>query len=292
MSAPPEQNPGGRDIQVPNEYFHTVPLTMYWLANGADASLEEIKKAPEYAKATGFFYRVDGQQFIVTARHNFSARNWETNEFLSTHSVAPTHVKVTLRVAPEEEGGSFQVSDGLAVEEFVFPLVDCEEVPLWIEHSERDRDLAALAFQAPSEHLHILPLEPFILTPEDARFWVTQDVFIAGYPFGVDTGYLWPLWTRGTIASEPTMYFIYKDAAHPFFLVDARARTGQSGSPVFLLRRPFWQPAPEDALPRTRLLGVYTGRLNTDGKDNSDLGIVWHIGEVDRICRDGVRGIK
>ena len=278
------------NFQVPNEYFHTVPLEMLWVAEGFNASIEEVKAAPKWASGTGFFYRAAGYDFIVTAQHNFSGRNWETNEFQSPRSVAPTHVKVAFRVEPPD--GEFNANE-LGVSDWVFRLVDKDENPLWLEHPQRGRevDIAVLAFEKPAPNLHIVPLTPEVLG-SDPRFWITQDVFIAGYPFGLDTGFVWPLWTRGTVASEPAVHFTYKGREYPFFLVDARTRTGQSGSPVFLLRRPFHEIASDDAPPRSRLLGIYTGRINLDNRGDSDLGFVWHIGEVDRICAGSTRGSK
>jgi hypothetical protein len=151
-------------------------------------------------------------------------------------------------------------------------------------------DVAALPLvDAPFEGMHFLPLEPKDAAyGSEPRFWVMQDVFIVGYPFGLNHGYLWPLWIRGSVASEPTLLFTYKDDEYPLFLVDSRTRPGNSGSPVFLRRRHFTETAADDALPRSRLIGVYSGRIN----EQSDLGIAWHIGEVERMCRAVRRASK
>jgi hypothetical protein len=85
---------------------------------------------------------------------------------------------------------------------------------------------------------------------------------------------------RGAVASEPALYFPYKGEEYPLFLVDSRTRPGQSGSPLFLRRRHFTDITSDDVLPRLRLIGVYSGRLN----EESELGFAWHIGELDRTC--------
>lgn len=129
---------------------------------------------------------------------------------------------------------------------------------------------------------------------------VTDQVFVVGYPYGystTDKRYL-PIWSRATIASEyeenltvPINYIdewnrLYSDlnlesdeqkkaeimerikkVNHyevPTFLVDARTREGQSGSPVIYCDK----TGNED---KTFLLGIYSGRVN----ENSDLGYVW-----------------
>lgn len=81
------------------------------------------------------------------------------------------------------------------------------------------------------------------------------------------------------------------------FLIDARTRSGQSGLPVFLMRRHFADDRGNHALPRSRFVGVYSGRANDEAANPSnplpaDLGFVWHAGEVDRICLGNVRANK
>lgn len=81
------------------------------------------------------------------------------------------------------------------------------------------------------------------------------------------------------------------------FLVDARTRRGQSGSPVFLMRRHFAEDTGGHPLPRTPFVGVYSGRANDEATDTTtrlpaDLGFVWHAGEVDRICLGNMRAQK
>ena len=123
-----------------------------------------------------------------------------------------------------------------------------------------------------------------------AKYWVAQDVSIVGFPYGLMGGFDLRLWVRGTIASESEIPFTVDDQDLPLFLVDARTREGQSGSPTLLVRPPYTPvPRPDNtfaysAMPMSKLIGVYTGRLRED----SDLGIVWRIEAVENICRSGV----
>ena len=110
----------------------------------------------------------------------------------------------------------------------------------------------------------------FRSSPKDAaygdepRFWVTQDVFIVGHPFGLNHGYLWPIWIRGSVASEPSLFFNYKEDEYPLFLVDSRTRPGTSGSPVFLMRRHFTDLNTDGDAFRAHVFSVYTGRINEE----------------------------
>jgi hypothetical protein len=101
-----------------------------------------------------------------------------------------------------------------------------------------------------------------------------------------------PLWTRGTIASEPAMYYPHRGQDLPLLIVDARTREGQSGSPAILYRQPLTPIYTNNGDIRltqagvSRVLGVYSGRTSPD----SDLGFAWRIEQVDIICREGKRG--
>jgi Trypsin-like peptidase domain len=125
-------------------------------------------------------------------------------------------------------------------------LFDDEMKPRWFEHPYyRDNmDVAVLPIPdalANDHNLMVEPYEPPAAGPDDAAttLMVAQDVFIVGYPYGLESGFLLPLWTRGTIASEPAMFYRHRDRDLPLLLVDARTREGQSGSPVIIYRQPL-----------------------------------------------------
>jgi hypothetical protein len=142
---------------------------------------------------------------------------------------------------------------------------------------------------------------------------VTDKVFVVGYPYGYSTiskRYL-PVWSGATIASEyeenltvPINYIdefniIYRElnlesdeqkkkeiveklkkVTHyevPTFLVDAKTREGQSGSPVIYCNQ-------TDNKEETFLLGIYSGRVN----ENSDLGYVWKTELIKEIVEKGI----
>jgi hypothetical protein len=94
------------------------------------------------------------------------------------------------------------------------------------------------------------------------------------------------IWVRGTIASEPGID--YDDL--PRFLVDARTRVGQSGSPVIRVSVDGLTPTVDGGVaiyngPVMRLVGVYSGRINQE----SDLGYVWRVGVIKDILTGSKR---
>ena len=120
-------------------------------------------------------------------------------------------------------------------------------------------------------------------TGKTRAHYVTEDVFVVGFPFGYkSTGYdgWYAIWNNGTIASEYEKElvipvdsllneneYIVADA----FLIDAKTREGQSGSPVLAM-------VTED---NAKLLGIYSGRTNKD----SSLGYVWKIDIINQIVQ-------
>jgi hypothetical protein len=85
------------------------------------------------------------------------------------------------------------------------------------------------------------------------------------------------VWATGFVASELGIDFNNL----PRFLIDCRARHGQSGSAV-IAHRSGGANAMQDGSTQvfagtmTRFLGVYSGRIN----EQSDLGVVWKAGAV------------
>lgn len=106
---------------------------------------------------------------------------------------------------------------------------------------------------------------------------VSDKVSVVGYPFGLRAAGAKAVWATGYVASEMSEDY----EGLPAFLVDCRSRAGQSGSPVIAYGTAFTD---RDSLvvhdrPMTRLMGVYSGRVNAE----SDLGIVWKIRAVAEI---------
>lgn len=276
-------------IRIPNESFRSVFLEMVYRGDGPEPAETVI------ATGTGFFYRVNGTDFLVTARHNFTGWDTERNTPLSSRGVGPTHVRVGFWMPPPP-GGRYDLTQGLEIRLYQIALLqssgddDGVSMPKWLEHPTLGSrmDVVALPLQIPTEDgVLYVPWEP----EKPPELWVTEDISIVGYPYGLNSNNV-PIWARGTVASEPAFMYMAGDRPLPLFLADARTRSGQSGSPVLLFRRPRTVLANDSGQlvitqgTQSKLLGVYSGRVNAE----SDLGFVWRIGEVDAICRNRVPG--
>ena len=126
--------------------------------------------------------------------------------------------------------------------------------------------------------LRLLPYDFNLGLRTDSRivYGPSDAVSVVGYPFGQNAGGF-AIWATGFVASEPKVD--YNDL--PILLIDCRSRPGQSGSPVILQRNSgmiFLENGSvvSDGSPRSRFLGVYSGRINAQ----SDIGVVWKASAV------------
>lgn len=102
---------------------------------------------------------------------------------------------------------------------------------------------------------------------------IAQEVHVIGYPFSAkDFTVTMPIWTSGTIANE------INSGPEDRFLIDARTRAGQSGSPVIVYRPEINVGGilPYRVLEKGLLVGIYSGRTSTE----DDLGFVWLMNEL------------
>lgn len=235
----------------------------------------------EISKATGFVVQHRDSHFLVSNLHVFSGLDALRREMLDEHSRIPDAIQVT---HPTAKGGYVKQTYPLTAYNSDEPLL----TDLWQEHPVLSwiADVAALPITLPSNAAHVPIFEADIgLTssasrdfPYSAGLSPTVELDIIGYPFGRRGGYeLFGVWTRATIASEPSIDF----EGLPAFLVDSRTRSGNSGSPVVFYRdlRSFRDSEGEVHAPPApfgEFVGIYSHRLS----GSSDLGVVYRADAV------------
>lgn len=232
--------------------------------------------------ATGFFMRnSNGDTFLITNRHVVTGRHWETNDL--GDNVAPAALRFTVPLSVSTGAAGFWT-------QVAVPLGDDEGRPRWREHPKYGRRVDVVALPVPPETRDEFDRDLDFVTyasgGSPARLNIANDVYTIGFPIGVDpiNDYAYPLWTRGSIAWPPRLDW----RELPAFVIDARARPGQSGSPVVFYAdetMSFITPSGERALgPAWGLVGVYSGRIHKE----SDIGIVWKRSALDEIVEAGV----
>lgn len=236
-------------------------------------------------QGSGFFVAsvgITNQTLLITNWHVLTGRDPQTDEPLAAAS-RPTHVEIEYFVTTPA-GSVVRMKQSA-------PLYDPSGDALWLVHPEWGRivDVAALPIDVSGVTGPGGPASPGLYATDEpqwpAVFEPTSDASIVGYPDVVVGRTNTAVWTRASIASEPDLDFDDK----PLFLVDARGRPGQSGSPVI----GYWKASDTKATrggglavgtgTSWELLGVYSGRIT----ETSDLGRVWKraaVREVVHAC--------
>ena len=268
------------------------------------------------AHGTGFFYSRGDRIYFVTALHNFTGTEWRTGRNLSTKAGRPDRFNMTIPL--EIQRGGDVLFNRLNIQ----ILLNINDVPIWHIHPRHgaEVDVAVLDMTGISELPDVYPeaadfsdmrelfekgnshekvkkfsfADDFLRVPfvnKKMMYYpdVGQDVFVVGYPLDFAGQEEFPIWKRGSVASEPVEDY----RGLPFYLIDAMTREGLSGSPVIgdFVNPAF--PMPRGVLTRIgterAFAGVYTSRLGARDDFSAQVGIVWKQQAVDEII-DGANG--
>jgi hypothetical protein len=229
--------------------------------------LEMRFNGQKLSTGTGFLAQSRKGTVLVTNRHNLTGRDQNSNKPLSSTCGTPNEIAIFHHIAGKLGKRTVRTEQ----------LFSQNGEPLWYEHPTlRSRaDIAAipLSFLQDVEIMGydlVNPGTDMVVGPADS-------VSVIGFPFSINVGDCFAIWASGFVASEPDID--YGDL--PVFLIDCRARQGQSGSPVISYRsNGFVLLSNGDSVsynhPVARLLGIYSGRVNSE----SDLGLVWKTSAI------------
>ncbi len=276
-----------------------------------------FRDAALLSSATGFVYRFAGHYFLVTNYHVLSGTHPATGAVLSRFGATPNRIEFHVAVAsPVNEPG--KVGEGLFFKPMSVPIVDNSELPLWFDDrpSGRQNDYAVMSLEP------LLPelaqggvslraiqggrvtlkrgvekpkSESDLLRADSAQHFypsVGSTVFVLGYPLGIDSTGIFPIWKGATIASEPFAGVTLPSGQYEnLFYIDGTTKSGMSGSPVIVIGNAGDLFYTEDnvvvefATAESFLIGVYAGR---DGLTNDEyelsLGRVWKVSALEALC--------
>jgi len=225
---------------------------------------------------TCFFVQRNSKTFLVTNWHVVTSRNPITKEF-RTKAVEPDLLTVKIH----------KKSEFIELVDFDVQLKNEDGVNLWLEHPHfsNDVDIAVIEVKIPDD-CQVLCVEQFIEPfNEKTTVYIKDDVYVIGFPFGLRAGNVFPIWKRGSIASEPVM-----DIDNlPKMYIDTASRPGMSGSPIiYKERRPMGITDGDPNLATTKVgnnfmqfVGIYSGRLGDKREDMAQLGIAWKFSAVE-----------
>lgn len=260
--------------------------------------------------ATGYIHRFAGYTGLITNWHVVAGRSPIDGLALDKKTLGiPNRISFHVAVAFPQENGNELVH----FREFSIPLCGSDGKPFWVDAKADDnqRDVA------------LIPLDPLIpelknnrravraidggrvalpatkkvrrhekIKREEIRHFfppIGSEVFVLGYPKGISSKTIFPIWKRASIASEPQIGITLNDVEHDdAFYIDALTKGGMSGSPVVYFAKPNDEMFTEDNIRVTFnkktpvLIGVYAGR---DGVSNEEyelaLGRVWKVSLIE-----------
>ncbi|MDZ7874375.1 MAG: trypsin-like peptidase domain-containing protein [Rhizobium sp.] len=258
----------------------------------------------EIGRATGFVGRFSDRYALVTNWHVVSGYNPNTGKLISKVSAIPDEIEFHVAVLHPAS-----VENGSSVRNVFFKPLSVKlfngERKNWIENVDGDviQDVAIIPLRDHVEELSEIGTELLsiqcgnmsIYWDQKTNTWgdsakpfyppIGHDVFILGYPQGIDTTGILPVWKRGSVASEP-LYPLTINGANlgTLFYIDALTKHGMSGAPVLCRVKAGDKFYTTDAEPitfqrdETFLAGVYAGR---DGLSQQEfefsVGRVWKL---------------
>ncbi|QJT11640.1 trypsin-like peptidase domain-containing protein [Aeromonas sp. 2692-1] len=259
--------------------------------------LELHKAGIKIGEGTGFIYlhQDSNKKFLVTNYHVVTCRDpKDPASLLPGYPDSPDEIKFSTLMQPKlrPEIGAIKINADTT----------------WYEHSRRAEgvDIVAIEISFPDEAVTFT--QDMLGLVEDIDVMAGSDLFIVGFPWGYSVEDYYPIWKRGTVASEPSV----KPNGLSMFFIDAFTHPGMSGSPVFVsswrsmvdLNREAYDSYhmyKEGNLSATdfissidttsmegksrlcfSLVGIYSGRVSVRDKD-PNIGIVWQRSLIDEL---------
>lgn len=283
---------------VPVDYYSTGAVYLSMSFNGLSL-----------AHGTGFFFLHRKRMFLVTARHNLSGTHWETGRNLNSQGGRPNFLKAHSWIFAQRDD-QFLLGSG----HHEFALHGEDGAPVWMESN--DTDVAVLDLERLSRNKSLFPnaddhqqFQEWFGCERDFRDFsysatmqsdikipyvndkvgpyvpvVGQDLFIVGYPLTFACAGEFPIWKRGSIATEP--HEDYKGM--PLYLIDAVTREGLSGSPVIgSFVNPSFDNGGKGILTlqgtERAFAGLYTCRIGAVDDFSAQMGVVWKPSVITQI---------
>lgn len=221
---------------------------------------------------TGFLTKINNKIYLLTNRHNVTGRDQNNGQPLHHSGGLPNQIKIFHQ----------SLNEGEWIPK-VIEIYGKNEEELWIEHPiyKHKADFVAVKIDDIVDlknsgiHVTLFDINKTLGISLDP----SESISVIGFPFGKSAGenekQYYPIWLNGFIASE--MSINYNNL--PVFLIDARTREGQSGSPVWAIRDKGVFVHNDKTLYYdnvSEFLGIYSSRIN----EKADIGYVWKASAV------------
>ncbi|WP_081762582.1 serine protease [Xanthobacter sp. 126] len=256
----------------------------------------------ELGSGSGFYVNFAKQYYLVTNWHVLSGRHAVTEACLERSGAIPNRIEFHVPVS-ERFGEAVGVVERISLRSAEVDLQDSSDAPVWIDSRDTGPfdDFAIIPVEriqsiklgdgenitsiSAGNVMHVIDGDP----PEPRALFtnfnptIGSDVFVLGYPHGLELTGILPIWKRASIVTEPLCPVRVNGVdIDNLFYVDGSTRRGMSGSPVLYIPRQNEVIRTDDGhvINYTSrdpiLVGVYAGR---DGVTNDEyelsLGRVW-----------------
>lgn len=225
------------------------------------------------ATASGAFFRSPSGVFLVSNWHVFTGCDAQSRNWLSSRP--PFQAEIEYRILPDGV-------TALARKATIRIWDETSTEWLFTEHPQFHNEFDVAAIKLPDEHFSRALCCNEDIKPGVAVYGPGDDLMILGYPKGLSGGIHYPIWKRGSIASETT----YSNEGPPRCLIDSATADGMSGAPVLFRSNAYMIES--DNLPHgeygytigatvQEFVGIYSGRLSAlaDEPMGAQLGVVW-----------------
>jgi hypothetical protein len=221
--------------------------------------------------ATGFFFSTKTKLYFITNNHVVGDRFFiDEYRQIQKRDPAPDLIpdKLSIRVYGKALNDTIN---------FDLPIrVNNKPIYLTFKNSATQNDLMDIVAipvsqnEVSSDKIDIIYLSQQNVEP-GLLLVPSTELFIVGFPFDFARYNVYPLWKKATIASEPTLVNSNK------FYIDATARGGMSGSPVYFRGSTYTTNHIQHMGVglTTFLIGVYSAQ-----NIGAEIGVVWKLSKV------------
>lgn len=234
-------------------------------------------------KATGFIYEYEKRFYLITNWHNVTGLNPITKEQIGNHGGRPNQLELILG-----DKDKFPILDWIGVKIDLY----LNDKPDWLIHPIHKEKVDVVAIELIIEGEFRGDIRPINnVNLDNQKVEVGDDVFILGYPYSLKGGGYFPIWKRGSVATEPDIDI----DGLPKFLIDSASKKGMSGSPVIFRRTGIHgiekgKITLDTTIGRIQnFVGIYSGRLTGKSEFDAQLGIVWKPEVIEEIINGNTK---
>lgn len=224
--------------------------------------------------ATGFFMELNSKLFFITNNHVVSGEYARSEYYqIHKHQIPTDSIANNLKIRV--------YGDNVNAFKFItLPLLvgtDSTYIKMWEDEIAKKNLMDIVAIPVPTAIRNQME-KTLILTENNLnstlRLAPSVELFIVGFPLNYASMSVYPLWKKGTIATEPLVQSVDNSS----YFVDALTMGGMSGSPVYFrgsMGTNIDGGTDVYAGIATFLLGIYSAQNYQIG-----LGRVWRLDKV------------